>query len=198
MPKRARITDLKEDFFEEVGVENHPIDDFVADHQARIINLSLDQIQPNPDQPRKRFDQEALENLAASIKTRGLLQPIIVKKTKDNQFTLVAGERRWRAGQLAGLKKIQAVVSNDNELEISLIENMQREDLSPIEEAEGLQLLAQKLNYTHEQLAEIVNKSRTYITKSLSLNNLPQEIKADCATSHNYPKDVLIKRIILL
>jgi len=193
MTKRARIADIKENLFDEGGLENHPVDGFIANHQDRIINLNLDQIQPNPEQPRKRFDQEALNNLADSIKTRGLLQPIIVKKISDDQFILVAGERRWRACQLAGLKKIQAVVSSDNELEIALIENMQREDLSAIEEADGLELLAQKFSYTHEQLAKIVNKSRTSITEILSLNNLPEEIKAECRTSDNYPKSVLLQ-----
>ncbi len=191
--KRALITDLEENIFEETRLDDHPVESFVADHEARIIHLNIDKIKPNPDQPRKYFDQEALEGLAGSIKTRGLLQPIIVKKKKGNEFILVAGERRWRACQLAGLKKVQALVSNDNELEIAIIENVQREDLSPLEEAEGLQSLSDKFKYTHEQLAEIVSKSRTFITKSLSLNKLPDEIKAECATSHNYPKETLLQ-----
>jgi len=199
--KQARVLGLgKKIFQEETEDDFHPIDNFV-DSSSQVLYLKLEQIKPNPEQPRKYFDETALEDLAQSILDRGLLQPVIVKRAAEGEFLLVAGERRFRAyGKARALSdkperfsKIPAIVRDDNELEISLIENIQREDLGPIEEAEGLRLLADRFNYTHERLSEVVRKARTSITELLELNILPEEIKAECRQQpRRYPKSLLL------
>ena len=141
--------------------------------------LKIDEIKANPYQPRKNFNEEALNELAQSIKQHGVFQPILVRKAYDG-YELVAGERRLRAAKLAGLETIPAIVSELDEramMEISLLENTQREDLSAIEEAQAYQQLIQKLNYTQEELASRVNKSRTYVTNSLRLLKLPNSVQ---------------------
>ncbi len=193
--KRARVIGMGKDIFKDDDdlEQDHPLDSFVAD-ESRIINLSLDQITPNPEQPRKFFSEEGLRDLAESIKQHGILQPVIVQK-KENFFMLVAGERRFRAAKLAGLTKIPALIKSDNPLEISIIENIQREDLKPLEEAESLQLLIDRFGYTHEDLAKVIGKSRSSITEILSLNKLPEQIKSDCRTSDNHSKSHLLQII---
>lgn len=159
----------------------------------RIAELSLDAIAPNPDQPRKVFDPEELRGLAASIEGQGLLQPILVKEAGYGQYLLVAGERRFRAHQLLERATIFAIIISGDEDEVALIENMQRVDLRPIEEAEGLERLAKKRNYTHEQLANLLGKSRNRVTEMLSLVRLPEQIKAECRTSDLASKSTLIE-----
>jgi len=146
----------------------------VADEQVREI--PLDRIDPNPYQPRKHFDAERLEELAASIREHGLLQPIVVIP-RDDRFILVAGERRWRAHTLAGIETIRAIVADvDMDAlrlrELALIENIQREDLNPIELARSYRELLDEHRITHEGLAEIVHKSRSQITNTLRLLSL--------------------------
>jgi len=190
--KRARVIGMGKDIFKDDDFEqNHPIDGFIAD-ETRVINLSLDQITPNPEQPRKHFDEEKIRDLAESIKQHGVLQPIIVKKN-ENGFIVVAGERRFKAAKLAGLRKIPALIKSDKTLEISIIENIQREDLNPIEEAEALQMLIDRFGYTHEDLAKTIGKSRSSITEILSLNRLPEPIKSQCRTSDIYSKSLLLQ-----
>lgn len=142
--------------------------------------LPSNEIIPNRDQPRKTFDEAALEELAESIKQHGVLQPLLVRPIPSGGYQLVAGERRWRACRMAGLNKVPVVIKEltDTEtMEIAIIENLQREDLNPIEEAEGLQALIDKCGYTQEEVAASVGKSRPAIANSLRLLRLPQEVR---------------------
>lgn len=142
--------------------------------------LPLSEIVPNKDQPRKTFDEAALDELADSIRQHGILQPLLVRPIATGGYQLVAGERRWRASKRAGLKEVPVVVKEltDTEtMEIAIIENLQREDLNPIEEAEGLQALIDKCGFTQEQVAVSVGKSRPAIANSLRLLKLPPEVR---------------------
>ncbi len=150
--------------------------------QARTVlaSIAVAAICPNPQQPRRHFDPERLADLAASIRERGILQPLIVKRNGDT-YMIMAGERRYRAAQLAGLEVVPALIREDDPLEIAMIENLQRENLSPLEEAEGLGALADRYGYTHEALAELIGKSRPYVSNTLALRRLPEHIKDECA-----------------
>ncbi|MRU15550.1 ParB/RepB/Spo0J family partition protein [Roseovarius sp. A21] len=146
----------------------------------RAIPIEL--ISPNPDQPRRSFDPEKLDDLAASIKEKGIIQPLIVrpKPGKDGEFEIVAGERRWRAAQMAKLHEIPVLVRDfdDTEvLEVAIIENIQRADLNPVEEAAGYQQLMDKFGHTQEKLAEALGKSRSHIANSMRLLGLPDEVQ---------------------
>ena len=139
-----------------------------------ISEIDIDNIKPNPFQPRKKFDEEKLKELSESIKEHGLLQPIVVIKKKGH-YVLIAGERRLRASKLSGKETIRAIIADislDNLRELALMENIQRENLNPIELALSLNELIEKYNVTHDKLAEIVHKSRTYVTNVLRLLNL--------------------------
>ena len=145
-----------------------------------IVELRINDIEPNLEQPRKSFDEESLRELAESIKKHGIVQPIIVRKENDT-YRIVAGERRWRAAKIANLEKIKAIVKDltDQEiLEVALIENLQREDLNPIEEAEAYEKLIKEHGLKQEEIAEIVGKSRPAVANSLRLLSLPDEIKS--------------------
>jgi ParB family chromosome partitioning protein len=147
---------------------------------AGIRELPVEDIGANPFQPRTRFDDEAIQELAASIKATGVLQPVMVRAIGDADFQLVAGERRLRAARLAGLKKIPAIVREvgDREMmELALIENVQRENLNPIDEARAYQALAEKVGLTHDQISERVGKQRVSITNALRLLALPVEVQ---------------------
>jgi len=151
-----------------------------VDDGLSTSTLPLDDIIPNRDQPRKTFDEGALEELADSIRQHGVLQPLLVRPLPEGHYQLVAGERRWRAARMAGLTELPVVVKelNDTEaMELAIIENLQREDLNPIEEAEGLQALADKCGYTQEEIALSVGKSRPAIANSLRLLRLPVEVR---------------------
>ena len=143
------------------------------------LELKVSEIEPNQDQPRKAFDQEQLEELADSIRKYGVLQPLLVQK-KGESYEIIAGERRWRAAKLAGLKTIPVVIreySPQQAMEIALIENVQREDLNPIEEARAYQRLMQEFSLKQEEIAERVSKNRTTITNSMRLLNLAPEVQ---------------------
>lgn len=147
--------------------------------QNNVSEIVISEIVPSPWQPRKIFDEEALNDLVLSIKEHGVLQPLVVRKTND-KYELVAGERRWRAAQLASLKKVPIVlieVDDKKALEIALVENLQREDLNPIEEAKGYALLKETFNLTQEQVSERVGKGRTTITNALRLLDLSDFIQ---------------------
>lgn len=142
--------------------------------------LPISEIIPNKEQPRKTFDEAALDELADSIKQHGVLQPLLVRPLANGGYQLVAGERRWRASRKAGLREVPVVVKDltDTEtMEIAIIENLQREDLNPIEEAEGLQALIDKCGFTQEDVAASVGKSRPAIANSLRLLKLPSEVR---------------------
>lgn len=146
-----------------------------------VEEIELAQIRPNPYQPRKHFNEEALQELADSIKQSGVFQPIIVRQSTIKGYELIAGERRVRASRLAGKETIPAIIRQLDEeamIEIAVVENLQREDLSPLEEAEAYSIFMNKLNLTQAQVAERIGKSRPYIANYLRLLSLPEEIKA--------------------
>ncbi len=148
-------------------------------NEEELLEIDLDLIKPNGEQPRTRFEEEALEDLAQSIRVNGIVQPIIVRK-KDGKYEIVAGERRWRASQKAGLQKIPAIVKNiadEKLLELALIENIQRQELNAIEEARAYRNLVEKVGLTQEMIAERVGKNRTVITTCLRLLKLPDDIQ---------------------
>ncbi len=144
-----------------------------------VLELDIEKISPNPFQPRTRFDESALRELSDSIKTSGVLQPLLVRRMGGGEYQLVAGERRLRASHLAGLTKVPVLVKEYDDramMELALIENIQREDLNPIDEAKAYQALIEKVGLTHEQLSERVGKQRTTITNALRLLALPPEV----------------------
>jgi len=143
-----------------------------------VETLKITEVEPNRNQPRKQFDEEALEELSESIKKYGLIQPIIVTK-KDGYYQIVAGERRWRASKKAGLTTISAIVREDDEKknkEIALIENIQREDLNAVEKAMGIKLLMEEYDLTQAQVAEIIGKSRSGVANTLRILNLDERV----------------------
>lgn len=146
---------------------------------VRTVTLPIEEIVPNRDQPRKQFDDEALADLSASIAQHGVLQPLLVRPMPDGSYQLVAGERRWRASRMAGLTEVPVVVRDMNEqeaAELALIENLQREDLNPMEEAIGYQTLMDTYGMTQEQTAQVVNKSRPAVANALRLLQLPRAV----------------------
>ena len=158
-----------------------PVDEVAApeDPERTVQYIDINDIKPNRNQPRKKFDPESIGELAASIQEHGIIQPLIVCKAEQG-YELVAGERRWRAAREAALDKVPCLVreftSEENAL-IAIIENMQREDLDPIEEAEGLEKMMKEYGFTQEEVSRSVGKSRPYITNSLRLLKLPQDIR---------------------
>ena len=161
-----------DDLEEEISLtENH------SGSTPSMIDVSL--IKPSRFQPRTEFNEEALKALSQSIKDKGVLQPLLVRKT-DNGYELIAGERRWRAAQLAGLNKVPVIekeLKDQEALEVALVENLLRENLSAIEEAEALQRLMDEFSHTQEALSQVIGKSRSYIANTLRLLNLPESIK---------------------
>ncbi len=154
-------------------------DQLSEDVQSAVVELKINDISPNSDQPRKFFDQAKLEELAASIKENGIIQPIIVCKGQSG-YRIVAGERRWRASRLAGLKVIPAIIRELTELQVlqhALIENIQRQDLNPLEEAHALEKLIREHNLTQEKLSTVVGRSRPAIANTLRLLNLSEPVR---------------------
>ncbi len=147
---------------------------------ASVSSLAIGEIEPNRDQPRQNFDGEALNELASSIAEHGVLQPLIVRPTPDGGYQLVAGERRWRAARIAGLTEVPVIVKTLTDSEVSviaLIENLQRENLNPMEEAEGIQKLIDEFDFTQEQAAQKLGKSRSALTNTLRLMSLPEKVR---------------------
>lgn len=165
----------------ETAPVEEPVNENAApeDPERTVQYIDINDIRPNRNQPRKKFDSESISELAASIQEHGIIQPLIVCKA-DQGYELVAGERRWRAAREAALDKVPCLVrefsSEENAL-IAIIENMQREDLDPIEEAEGLEKMMKEYGFTQEEVSRSVGKSRPYITNSLRLLKLPQDIR---------------------
>ncbi len=156
--------------------------------------IPLDLIETNTDQPRTNLGN--IEELAASIREKGVLEPILVRSIAPNRYQIISGERRFRAAALAGLDEIPAIEldADDREtLEIALIENIQRKDLTPFEEAEGFLLLQQKFGYTHEKIAHVIGKSRTTVTETLLINDIPDRIRAMCREAGISNKSVLVQ-----
>ncbi len=149
--------------------------------ENKTNNLSLSEIEPNKYQPRKNFDEENLNDLANSIKERGVIQPIIVRKSNsgNSKYEIVAGERRWLAAQKVGLHEIPVVVTDADDLkslEFAIVENVQRHDLNPLEEAQGYKRLIDEFAYDQDKVSKFIGKSRSYISNSLRLLNLPKEV----------------------
>ncbi len=150
------------------------------DSGEHIKLISLADIEPNKNQPRKSFDRDKLEALADSISEHGLVSPILVTPTKNGTYKIVAGERRWRASKLAGLREIPCLIKDFDEQKVSelaLVENLQRDDLNPVEEAEGYRYLLETFSLTQDEIAKKVGKSRSAVANSLRLNNLCNEVK---------------------
>lgn len=158
------------------------IDDFTAPNQEQsITSLPLQKVEPNPDQPRHNFDEEQLLTLADSIQEHGILQPLAVRAVGEGYYQIIAGERRWRAARMAGLSEVPVVVIEADDktvMELALVENLQRQDLDPMEEAEGYRCLMQEYGMTQEQAAQRVGKSRPAVANALRLLQLPQELQA--------------------
>jgi len=160
-------------------IRDNPAEEAEAAPQAGVAKVAVSRIKPSPWQPRHRFSREAHEELVASIRDRGVLQPLLVRRSGDG-FELIAGERRWRAATEAGVAEVPVIVmdASDHEaLELALIENLQREDLDALEEAEGYQALADKFGLTQEEIAKKVNKARASVANSLRLLGLPVEVR---------------------
>lgn len=174
------------------------LESLLPDKSEDLLTIDIGRLVPGKQQPRKAFKDSALAELAASIKEKGILQPILVSRTGDGAFRIIAGERRWRAAALAGLKKIPARIKNTTseaeELELGLIENLQREDLSPIETADGFNRLMKEFNLTQEEISAKVGKERATVANYLRLLKLPDEIKGfvnDSALSMGHARAVL-------
>lgn len=151
-----------------------------TDPNGELRYIPIEKIQPGQFQPRQEFDQEALEDLANSIRAQGVIQPIVVRPLRTGGYEIIAGERRWRGAQIAGLEKIPAVIRELDDFEMvamALIENIQREDLNPIEEARALHRLLHEFDLTHEQVAQAVGKSRSAVSNSLRLMGLQAQVK---------------------
>jgi len=156
--------------------------------------LPLEFIEPNAEQPRTQLGN--IEELAASVREKGVLEPILVRLIGPNRYQIISGERRYRAATLAGLDEIPAIeldVDDREQLEIALIENIQRKDLTPFEEAEGFALLQQKFGYTHEKISQVIGKSRTTITETLLINDIPDRIRVMCREAGISNKSVLVQ-----
>ncbi len=164
------------DFDLDAGLNEVPMQESKKNNTEK---LHLELIHPGSCQPRSEFDQEALEALAQSIKSKGVLQPLLVRADADG-YELIAGERRWRAAKLAGLTEVPVIIkdfSDQEALEVALVENLLRENLSPIEEAEGFQRLINEFSHTQEALAQVIGKSRSHIANTLRLLSLPEKVK---------------------
>ena len=145
-----------------------------------LHEIPIEFLHPNKNQPRKLFDNEKINELSQSIKQKGLILPILVREISKSNYQIIAGERRWRASQKAGLHNVPVIIRDVDEretLEIALIENMQREDLNPIEEAEGIKKLQDEYNYTHEELSNVLGKSRPQISNIIRLLKLPYKVR---------------------
>ena len=157
------------------------IDDFSAsDVSDSVTSLPLQKVEPNPRQPRRVFDEEELQSLADSIAEHGIVQPLAVRDEGNGYYMIIAGERRWRAARLAGLQEVPVVVLDADDrtvMELALVENLQRQDLNPMEEAEGYRVLMEEYGLTQEQTADRVGKSRSAVANALRLLALPDEVR---------------------
>jgi ParB family chromosome partitioning protein len=161
--------------------DDFSIESSKAEIQSSVSEIPIDKLFPNPKQPRSVFEEEKLNELAESIKSVGIIEPVVVQKSED-KYQIIAGERRWRAAQIAEIKTIPVVIKEDAEikdniLEMMLIENIQREDLTPIEEAESYQLLIREKEFTQDKIAGIIGKSRSHISNTIRLLSLPKYIR---------------------
>lgn len=162
-----------------IGLDALFLDNSATENSTSAVKLAIHEIEPNRDQPRKSFNEKALSELAKSIEKNGIIQPLLVRPMSDGSYQLVAGERRWRAAHMAGLHEVPVTIREMTDEEASvfaLIENLQREDLNPVEEAEGLKSLIETYGFTQEEAADRVGKSRVAVTNTLRLLKLPQSV----------------------
>jgi ParB family chromosome partitioning protein len=175
--------------------DSHFVEEITSTRSESIGRLiDIDRIEPNPHQPRKNFGD--LSDMVASIKEKGVLEPILVRALEGGRFEIIAGERRYQASKIAGLRHVPAIevdVDNRGMLEISLIENLQRKDLTPFEEAAAIQRLCDQFRYTHEEIARKLGKSRTVITEALSLNRMPETVQERCRQADIESKSMLLQ-----
>jgi ParB family chromosome partitioning protein len=165
----------------------------VTFEKGKLYELPIIDLKPDPNQPRKSMDSQALEELVASIKTHGIIQPILFRVVPESPYQIiVGGERRYKAAQIAGLTTLPGICVEGNPSEIALVENMLRQDLTPVEEAEGLQALMMEQKYTQEQLGGIIGKAQNTLSEILSLNKLPQDVRDDCRGDRTISKSALI------
>lgn len=161
------------------GMDALFLDNSAADSAASAVTLPINEIEPNRDQPRKVFNEKSLGELAASIEKNGVLQPLLVRPMSDGSYRLIAGERRWRAARMAGLHEVPVTIREMTDEEagvFALIENLQREDLNPVEEARGIKSLIDTYGFTQEEAADRIGKSRTAVTNTLRLLKLPEPL----------------------
>ena len=182
-PRRKALGKGLEELFNSEILDYNTVEEKIVNETPKeeIIKVNIDDLRPNPYQPRKVFDEDALKELSESIKEHGVFQPIIIKKSIKG-YEIIAGERRVKASRLAGLKEIPAIIRDFNDtqmMEIALLENLQRENLTAIEEAQAYQKLQETLSLTQEELAKRIGKSRSHITNMLGLLSLPQIIQDD-------------------
>lgn len=161
--------------------------------KGTIYRIKLDELQPDPNQPRKYIDEEALEELMKSIKQHDVLVPILFRVDENGQKIIVAGERRYQASKRNGLKDIPSLFVDGKHAEIALVENLLRQNLTPMEEAEALQEMKTKFSYSDVQLSRVLSKGRSTITEILSMNRLPEDIRSECRKSFQIPRDKLIE-----
>jgi ParB family transcriptional regulator, chromosome partitioning protein len=161
--------------------------------KGKLYQISLNNILTDPNQPRKVMEAQNLDELAASIEKHGILEPILFRQQEDGNLIVVAGERRIAAARKAGLRFVPALYVDGNCSEIALVENLLRQDLTAVEEAEALQRLMEQQKYTHEQLSNVIGKARTTISDILLINRLPQEIRDDCRGNRLISKKILIE-----
>jgi ParB family chromosome partitioning protein len=175
--------------------DSHFVDEVTARNRSEAVGRMIDirRVEPNPHQPRKHFGD--LSEMVASVKEKGVLEPILVR-SNDGKYQIIAGERRYQAAKAAGLQRVPCIevdVDHRGMLEISLIENLQRKDLTPFEESAAIQRLVEQFRYTHEEIARKLGKSRTVITEMLSLNRIPEEIQDRCRHADIVSKSMLLQ-----
>ena len=174
--------------------DSHYVEDLTRSHRSIGKNIPVSQIEPNPEQPRVEIGD--LTDLSASIKEKGVLEPLLVKPNNDGTWMIIAGERRWRAATRAGLREVPCIeldLDDKSVAEIALIENMQRKDLTVWEEADGLANLASRFGHTHEEISKKIGKSRTTVTESLTIAGLPSDIRAECRRLDINAKSTLLE-----
>jgi ParB/RepB/Spo0J family partition protein len=194
---RRKIADLTADLRTAASspVTDHPADGFLGARVGGFFQIDLEQITPDPDQPRKHFDAGALEELATSIRQDGVLAPIsVIQNPTGVGFRIIFGERRYRAARMAGLKKIPAIVSDGKNLRVlQIVENSQRQDLHPMELANSLFALKQETGWSDARLADAIGKGRSTVTELLALTELPDDIKEQMSAADNPPKTLILE-----
>lgn len=189
MVKRGLPTDIK------MRHDAHYVEEFVKTHRSIGKIIPINQIEPNPEQPRVEIGD--LTELSSSIKQKGVLEPLLVKPVRETgNWMIIAGERRWRAANLAGLKEVPCIeldIDDKSIAEIALIENLQRKDLTVWEEADGLAALAESFGYTHEEIAKKISKSRTTVTESMAIAGIPEDIREKCRLGNITAKSTLLE-----